>query len=88
MKALSILALAMIPAETVEQIHQTAVIEEVIGDYVELRSRVVAIGLSPFTNEKTHSFYVVPSKGILNALVWKGWKFADFLDGIREGELP
>ena len=29
----------MIPAETVEQIHQTAVIEDVIGDYVELKKQ-------------------------------------------------
>jgi DNA primase len=29
----------MIPAETVELIHQTAVIEDVIGDYVDLKKQ-------------------------------------------------
>ena len=55
----------MIPSETVELIHQTAIIEDVIGDYVELKKQGSSYrGLSPFTNEKTPSFYVVPSKGI------------------------
>ena len=55
----------MIPNETVELIHQTAIIEDVIGDYVELKKQGSSFrGLSPFTNEKTPSFYVVPSKGI------------------------
>ena len=55
----------MIPNETVELIYQTAIIEDVIGDYVELKKQGSSFrGLSPFTNEKTPSFYVVPSKGI------------------------
>ena len=55
----------MIPTETVELIHQTAIIEDVIGDYVDLKKQGSSYrGLSPFTNEKTPSFYVVPSKGI------------------------
>ena len=55
----------MIPAHIVDQVLQTAVIEEVIGDYVELKKSGSALrGLSPFTNEKTPSFYVVPGKGI------------------------
>ena len=52
----------MIPTETVELIHQTAVIEDVVGDYVELKKQGSSCGLSPFTNEKTPSFYVVPSR--------------------------
>lgn len=55
----------MIPTETVELIHQTAIIEDVVGDYVELKKQGSSYrGLSPFTSEKTPSFYVVPSKGI------------------------
>ena len=47
----------MIPAHIVDQVLQTAVIEEVIGDYVELKKSGSALrGLSPFTNEKTPSF--------------------------------
>lgn len=55
----------MIPQSTVAQILETAVIEEVIGDYVELKKQGSSYrGLSPFTNEKTPSFYVIPNKGI------------------------
>lgn len=40
-------------------------IEEVIGDFVQLKKSGSSYkGLSPFTNEKTPSFYVSPSKGI------------------------
>lgn len=71
----------MIPAETVELIHQTAVIEDVIGDYVELKKQGSSYrGLSPFTNEKTPSFYVVPSKGIFKCFSsGKGGSLLTFL---------
>ncbi len=71
----------MIPKETVELIHQTAVIEDVIGDYVELKKQGSSYrGLSPFTNEKTPSFYVVPSKGIFKCFSsGKGGSLATFL---------
>lgn len=40
-------------------------IEEVVGDFVTLKKSGSSFrGLSPFTNEKTPSFYVVPSKQI------------------------
>ncbi len=42
-----------------------ALIEEVIGEFVQLkRSGSSYRGLSPFNNEKTPSFFVIPSKGI------------------------
>ena len=71
----------MIPKETVELIHQTAVIEDVVGDYVELKKQGSSYrGLSPFTNEKTPSFYVVPSKGIFKCFSsGKGGSVATFL---------
>ena len=71
----------MIPAETVEQIYQTAVIEDVIGDYVELKKQGSSYrGLSPFTSEKTPSFYVVPSKGIFKCFSsGKGGSLLTFL---------
>ena len=71
----------MIPKETVELIHQTAVIEDVIGEYVELKKQGSSYrGLSPFTNEKTPSFYVVPSKGIFKCFSsGKGGSLATFL---------
>ena len=55
----------MIPQSTISQILETAIIEEVIGDFVELKKQGSSYrGLSPFTNEKTPSFYVIPQKGI------------------------
>lgn len=55
----------MIPQKTVQEILETAKIEEVIQDFVNLRRRGVnMIGLCPFHNEKTPSFTVSPAKNI------------------------
>ncbi|MEM6736081.1 MAG: DNA primase [Bacteroidota bacterium] len=55
----------MIHPSTIEEIKNRIDIVEVIGDFVTLkRSGSSYKALSPFTNEKTPSFYVVPSKGI------------------------
>ena len=55
----------MISKETIDKIFETAQIEEVVGDFVNLKKRGSNYaGLSPFTNEKTPSFYVSPAKGI------------------------
>ncbi|MEO0404040.1 MAG: DNA primase, partial [Bacteroidota bacterium] len=55
----------MIPRHTIDQILQTAHIEEVIGEFVQLKKSGSNFkGLSPFSNEKTPSFYVSPAKGI------------------------
>ncbi|KAA3649786.1 MAG: DNA primase [Bacteroidetes bacterium] len=55
----------MIPKETVDQIIETARVEEVVGDYVNLKKRGAnLLGLCPFHNEKTPSFTVSPAKGI------------------------
>lgn len=55
----------MIPQAKVEEIVHAARIEEVIGDYVNLKKRGAnLLGLCPFHNEKTPSFTVSPSKGI------------------------
>lgn len=55
----------MISQKTVQNIFETAKIEEVVGDFVNLRRRGVnLIGLCPFHNEKTPSFTVSPTKGI------------------------
>jgi len=54
-----------IPRETVEQILQTARIEEVVGEFVTLKKKGVNMwGLCPFHNEKTPSFSVNPSRNI------------------------
>ena len=55
----------MIPKDTVDAILQATIIEEVVGDFVQLKKSGTSMrGMSPFTNEKTPSFYVVPGKGI------------------------
>jgi DNA primase len=57
--------MARIPKETIEKIFDAARIEEVVGDYVQLkRSGSNLKGLSPFNNERSPSFYVSPAKGI------------------------
>lgn len=55
----------MIPQQTIDQIFDTARIEDVIGDFVQLKKAGGNYkGLSPWTSEKTPSFFVSPSKGI------------------------
>jgi DNA primase len=55
----------MIDRDTIDRIFDTADIVEVISDFVSLkRSGQNYKGLSPFTNEKTPSFFVSPTKGI------------------------
>lgn len=55
----------MIGKETVEKIKDTMRVEEVVGEFVNLKKRGVnMVGLCPFHNEKTPSFTVSPSKGI------------------------
>ncbi len=55
----------MIPRDTIQNIIDTANIEEVVGDFVQLKKRGVnLLGLCPFHNEKTPSFTVSPAKGI------------------------
>lgn len=55
----------MITKDTIEQIIETARIEEVVGDFISLKKRGTNyIGLCPFHNEKTPSFTVSPAKGI------------------------
>ncbi len=55
----------MIPKDTVDAILQATVSEEVVSEFVQLKKSGTSLrGMSPFTNEKTPSFYVVPGKGI------------------------
>ncbi|MCF8302662.1 MAG: DNA primase [Bacteroidales bacterium] len=55
----------MIKKDTKDQIFETARVEEVVGEFVNLKKRGKDyLGLCPFHNEKTPSFSVSPSKGI------------------------
>lgn len=55
----------MISKETIDKIFDTARIDEVVGEFVNLKKRGVnLIGLCPFHNEKTPSFNVNPARNI------------------------
>lgn len=55
----------MIPKETVDKIYDSLRVEEVISDFVVLKRAGANLkGLSPFSQEKTPSFMVSPSKQI------------------------
>ena len=80
----------MIPQETVDQIMNAAVIEDVVGDHVELKKSGSSLrGLSPFTNEKTPSFYVLPAKGIFKCFSsGKGGNVVSFLMELEKASYP
>ena len=55
----------MISKRTIEKVFETARVEEVVGDFVQLKkSGSNYKGLSPFTEERTPSFMVSPAKQI------------------------
>lgn len=55
----------MISQRTIDIIFETARVEEVVGDFVNLKRAGSSLkGLSPFGNEKTPSFVVSPAKQI------------------------
>lgn len=55
----------MIPKQTIDEIFETAIIEDVVGEFVPLKKRGANfLGNCPFHNEKTPSFTVSPAKGI------------------------
>ncbi|WP_297791876.1 DNA primase [uncultured Eudoraea sp.] len=55
----------MISKFTIDQVYETARLEEVIGDFVQLKKAGSNFkGLSPFTDERTPSFMVSPVKQI------------------------
>ncbi len=55
----------MIDPQTIERIQDTAQIVDVVSDFVTLRRRGVNfVGLCPFHDDRTPSFYVSPAKNI------------------------
>ena len=55
----------LISKRTIEKVFETARVEEIIGDFVQLKkSGSNYKGLSPFTDERTPSFMVSPAKQI------------------------
>ena len=71
----------MISKETIDKVFENVNIEDVIGDFVNLKKAGANYkGLSPFTDEKTPSFVVSPSKQIWKDFSsGKGGTFIGFL---------
>ena len=75
----------MIPKEVVDEIKSRADVLEVIGDYVNLKKNGSNFrGYSPFNNERTPSFYVVPSKGFFKD--FSSGKAGDSITFLMEAE--
>jgi DNA primase len=73
--------MSKIPAHIIDEIMQTSRIEEVIGEFVNLKRAGSNLkGLSPFTDEKTPSFVVSPAKQIFKCFsTSKGGSVVTFL---------
>ena len=79
----------MISRETIDEVKSRVDIIDVIGDFVSTEASGQNYkALSPFTNEKTASFYIVPAKGIFKDFSsGKGGDGITFRDGTRRHEL-
>lgn len=73
--------MSKIPGHIIDEIMQTARIEDVIGGFVHLKRAGSNLkGLSPFTDEKTPSFVVSPAKQIFKCFsTGKGGTVVSFL---------
>ncbi len=71
----------MISQRSVQEVLDTAKVEDIVGDFVNLKRRGAnLIGLCPFHNEKTPSFTVSPSKNIYKCFgCGKGGNAVQFL---------
>lgn len=80
----------MIPEDIVQNIMEASNIEEVVGDFVNLRKRGSnMIGLCPFHNEKTPSFTVSPNRNIFKCFgCGKGGNAARFLMEHEQHSFP
>ncbi len=79
-----------IPPNIIDDILQTARIEEVIGEFVQLKRAGSSLkGLSPFTEEKTPSFMVSPPKQIFKCFsTGKGGNVVSFLMELEHFSYP
>tara|TARA_B100001758_G_scaffold247879_1_gene268023 strand:+ start:886 stop:2787 length:1902 start_codon:yes stop_codon:yes gene_type:complete len=80
----------MIPQETIDKIFEAARIEEVVGDFVDLKKAGVNYkGRCPFHDEKTPSFVVSPTKGIYKCFgCGKGGNSIMFIQEIQGASYP
>ena len=82
--------MSRIPESIIEQIFSTAQIEEVIGEFVQLKKSGSNLkGLSPFNNEKSPSFMVSPAKQIFKDFSsGKGGNVVTFLMELEQMSYP
>ena len=82
--------MSRIPSHIIDEIMNTARIEEVIGEYVQLKKAGSNFkGLSPFTEEKTPSFMVSPAKQIFKCFsTGKGGTVVSFLMELEQFNYP
>jgi DNA primase len=82
--------MSRIPESIIEQIFSTAQIEEVIGEFVQLKKSGRNLkGLSPFNNEKSPSFMVSPAKQIFKDFSsGKGGNVVTFLMELEQMSYP
>jgi DNA primase len=82
--------MSRIPPQVVDEIMQRAQIEEVIGEFVQLkRSGASFKGLSPFVHEKNPSFVVSPAKKIFKCFYsGKGGSVVTFLMEVKGLSYP
>jgi DNA primase len=82
--------MSRIPSHIIDEIMNTARIEEVIGEYVQLKkSGSNYKGLSPFTEERTPSFMVSPAKQIFKCFsTGKGGTAVSFLMELEQFSYP
>jgi len=80
----------MIPQETIDKIFEAARVEEIIGDFVDLKKAGVNYkGRCPFHDEKTPSFVVSPTKGIYKCFgCGKGGNSIKFIQDINGANYP
>ena len=80
----------MIPQDTIEKIFNTVRVEEIVGDFVELKKAGVNYkGRCPFHDEKTPSFVVSPTKGIYKCFgCQKGGNSINFIQELQGVSYP
>jgi DNA primase len=80
----------MIPQDTIEKIFDTVRVEEIVGDFVELKKAGVNYkGRCPFHDEKTPSFVVSPTKGIYKCFgCQKGGNSINFIQELQGISYP
>ena len=80
----------MIPQETIDRIFEAAHIEEIVGDFVDLKKAGVNYkGRCPFHDEKTPSFVVSPTKGIYKCFgCGKGGNSIMFVQELQGANYP